>query len=517
MFAPARAPADDEGFTSIFDGQSLDGWDGDPKLWSVEEGAITGKTSDEDPIQINQFLIWRQGELDDFELKLEYRLVGGNSGIQYRSWEEPDNWGKWVVGGYQADFEAGDKYSGILYGERFRGILALRGQKTVLRPGPDPSKVAVEVVETFGDTEKLQAHVKSEDWNEYRIVAEGFHFTHYINGQKMSECTDEDTANRRRGGILAFQVHRGPAMKVQFRNVRLKRLPLGETKKVVLLAGPKSHGYGAHEHNAGCLLLAKYLNQCVPGVHAVVYRDGWPADPTALDNADAVVVFCDGGGRHPLMGHLEQIDRLSKKGVGVACLHYGVEVPKGEPGNYFLQWIGGYFETDWSVNPHFEAAFTELPQHPITRGVKPFVIEDEWYYHMRFRPQMQGVTPVLTTVPPDSTRERPDGTHSNNPTVRAGRGMPEHVAWASETPGRGRGFGFTGGHWHWNWANDSFRKVVLNGIVWTAGLDVPAEGIVSPTPTMEELEANQDYPPGTDKKNPFDRQKWVDLLQQWKR
>ena len=198
------------------------------------------------------------------------------------------------------------------------------------------------------------------------------------------------------------------------------------------------------------------------------------------------------------MGHLEEMNALAKKGVGIAMLHYAVEVPKGKPGNDMLNWTGGYFETYWSVNPTYEAKFTELPKHPITRGVRPFTIRDEWYYHMRFPENMENVMPILTTIPPDSTRDRPDDAHGGNPTVRARKGMPEHVAWAYERPGGGRGFGFTGGHYQINWANNNFRKIVLNGLVWAAGLDVPENGVPSKTPTTEQLRANMDEPdPGS--------------------
>jgi type 1 glutamine amidotransferase len=503
--AAIGAAAEEEGFVSLFDGKTLDGWEGDPRFWRVEDGAITGQTTPDNPTEHNTFLIWRQGEVDDFVLRFEYRLLGGNSGVQYRSFQNPE-WPRWVVGGYQADFEAGDRYSGILYGERYRGILADRGQKTVIGKDHKPK-----VVEQFADSADLQKHVKKEDWNQYEITARGFHFVHKINGQVMCEATDEDVAMRRRGGIVAIQVHQGPPMKVQVRNIALKRLKMEDAKKVVFIAGPRSHGYASHEHNAGCLLLAGWLNENVPEVHAVVYQNGWPQDPTALDNADAIVIFCDGGGRHVAMEHLADLDRLMKKGVGLACLHYAVEIPKGEPGDYLLSWIGGYFETHWSVNPHFTAEFTSFPDHPIARGVEPFAIDDEWYYHMRFPENMEGVTPILTTVPPDKTRERPDGPHSNNPTVRARKGMPEHVAWATERPDGGRGFGFTGGHWQWNWANDSFRTTVLNGIVWVAGLEVPPGGVPSKTPTLEELEQNLDAPPPEN----FDRARVEKLLDEW--
>jgi type 1 glutamine amidotransferase len=333
---------------------------------------------------------------------------------------------------------------------------------------------------------------------------------HKINGQVMCEVTDEDTEMRRPSGLLALQLHAGPPMKVQFRNVLLKPLKAKDKRKIALIAGKPSHGYAGHEHNAGCLLLAKCLNENVPEVHAVAYN-GWPEDPNALADAAAIVVFSNGGGGHPILPHLKEVDKLAKRGVGVAMLHYAVEVPKGDPGDLFLDWIGGYFETHWSVNPFWKAKFERFPDHPITRGVKPFEMDDEWYYHMRFRENMEGVTPVLTAVPPDSTRERPDGAHSNNPTVRARKGMPEHVGWAAERPDGGRGFGFTGGHWHWNWANDSFRTVVLNGLVWVAGLEVPPGGVASKTPTLEELEKNQDYP---QPKN-FDRKRVEDLIQSW--
>ncbi len=496
---PQAALADDtDGFRPIFDGKTLDGWDGNPDIWRVEDGAITGQTSADKPLKSNSFLIWREGDVDDFELCLEFRMFGGNSGIQYRSWEEPENWGKWVIGGYQADMEAGPNYTGILYGERYRGILGLRGQKTVIGSDHKPK-----VVEQFADGAKLQSAVKPEQWNTYCITARGYHFIHEINGQKMVDVTDDDTAARRRSGLLAFQVHVGPPMKVQFRNIRLKRLPLEDKKKVVLIGGPKSHNYASHEGNAGVILLANRLNGNVPQVLATVYRNGWPKDPTAFDNANAIVIFADGGQGNLVLPHLEQFGKLMQKGVGFAALHYAVEVPKGEAGDDFLDWIGGYFEQFWSVNPHFEAKVIPAKDHPITRGVKPFTLGDEWYYHMRFRKDMEGVTPILTTVPPDSTRERPDGPHSNNPTVRAGKGATEILAWARQRPDGGRGFGFTGGHWHWNWAQDQFRKVVLNAIVWVAGVEVPADGVPSKTPTVEELEQNLDEPKPAD----YDRQK----------
>ncbi|MFH1718911.1 MAG: ThuA domain-containing protein, partial [Planctomycetota bacterium] len=409
--------------------------------------------------------------------------------------------------GYQADIDLAGRYAGALYDERGRGMLAERGQKTVI--GSDGKMTHT----PLGDAQALMGNIKQGDWNDYHIIARGGNIILKVNGQTTAEVLDNEEKNRELSGILALQLHAGPPMTVQFKDIQLKRLNLTDRKKIVLVAGPPSHGYGGHEHNAGCLLLAKQLNENVPGVYATAYLNGWPKDPTALDNADAVAVFCDGGGGHVVMNHLEEMDTLAKKGVGIAMLHYAVEVPKGKPGDYMLDWTGGYFETFWSVNPHFKAEFKELPSHPITRGVRPFAIDDEWYYHMRFVEDMKNVTPILTTIPPDNTRREGNDAHGANPYVRARMGMPEHVAWAYERPGGGRGFGFTGGHWHYNWAHDDFRKLVLNSLVWTAGAQVPPEGVPSKTPSVEQLEANQDYP----KSNSWNPEKIQKMIEQWNR
>lgn len=252
--------------------------------------------------------------------------------------------------------------------------------------------------------------------------------------------------------------------------------------QILLVAGSPSHGKGEHEFRAGALLLAEALNR-VPGFQATVASNGWPADPSLLERADAVLLYADGGNGHPAIRpeRLRQLDALAARGVGIGAAHYGVEVPKGEPGEAMLRWTGGYFETFWSVNPHWVARFTSLPDHPVTRGVTPFEINDEWYFHMRFVPEMKGVTPILSAVAPPETMQRGDGPHSGNPAVRESvrRGDPQVLMWAYERPGGGRGFGFTGGHFHRNWADPNFRKVVLNGLVWIAGAEVPAGGVES--------------------------------------
>ena len=487
----------DEPGVSLFNGTSLAGWEGKPEFWRVENGVIVGETTAENLTKDNTFLIWRQGLVDDFELTLAYRITGtpkANSGIQYRS----KDLGDFVVGGYQADFEAGPTYSGIIYEERGRGILCQRGERVTI--AADGTKVAGEPI---GDTAELQKAIKQGDWNEYRIVARGSKLQHFINGQLMSETLDEQADKRAMQGVLALQLHVGPPMKVEFKDIRLKRLELTDgRKKLVLVAGRPSHAPGEHEHRAGTLLAEKCLDdhfarEPLPQLVTETYTGGWPADPTAFDNADAIFFFADGGDGHPVLqsNHLAQIDALAKRGVGIACLHYAVEVPKEKGGPEFLSWLGGYFEPHWSVNPHWTLAKTELAEsHPIARGVKPFETNDEWYYHMRFRDPPEGLTLLLTAVPPNDTRERPDGAHSNNPTVRAGKGSREALAWAYERPGGGRGFGCTGAHFHRNWAHDDFRTMMLNALVWTAGLDVPEGGVASAV-SADDLAANLDDKP----------------------
>jgi type 1 glutamine amidotransferase len=269
--------------------------------------------------------------------------------------------------------------------------------------------------------------------------------------------------------------------------------------RIVLIAGRPSHAPGEHEHNAGVLLFQKCLTG-VPGVQVVTSLNGqWP-EAGVLDGAAAVVIYSDGGGGggHPALqaDRLQQLDALVKKGVGFGAVHYACEPTKDKGQKEFLDWIGGCFEINWSVNPHWEADYKTLPDHPITRGVKPFKMQDEWYFHMRFRDGMKGVTAILSAVAPESTMSRPDGAHSGNPAVREAvkKGEPQHMMWVAENHGGSRGFGFTGGHFHKNWAHGDFRKVVLNAILWIAKVEVPADGVQS-APTEDELKANLDSKP----------------------
>ena len=213
-----------QGSQSLFNGKDLSGWDGNPKLWSVQDGAITGQTTAENPTRENTFLIWTNGTVADFELRCSYKIVAGddkgfgNSGIQYRS--KVFDAAKWIVGGYQADLEVGKTYSGILYEERMkRGIMAERGEKVVWNK--DCKK---EVTGKTGDSNEIQAAIKPADWNEYVVIAKGNHLQHFINGKLTVDVTDDCESQRVASGILALQLHQGPPMKVQFKNLLLKKL-----------------------------------------------------------------------------------------------------------------------------------------------------------------------------------------------------------------------------------------------------------------------------------------------------
>jgi hypothetical protein len=213
--APDKKDADESGFKPLFNGKDLTGWKGDMKRWSVQDGAITGKNTAEDPLKYNTFLV-HEAEVSDFELRFSYKIVNGNSGVQYRSkLIDPD---KFIVGGYQADIDSSPTYSGINYDERGRAILATRGQRVTI--AEDGKKT----VEQFGDAKELQEKIKKEDWNDYVIIARGNNLKHIINGTLMSEVTDNQTDKAPKSGILAIQVHQGPPMTIQVKDIRIKQL-----------------------------------------------------------------------------------------------------------------------------------------------------------------------------------------------------------------------------------------------------------------------------------------------------
>lgn len=211
----ANVAVAEEGFKSIFDGKTLKGWDGKADFWTVQDGAITGTTTAEKPTKGNTFIIWKDGELKDFELKLKFRIVGGNSGIQFRSKDLGEN----VVGGYQADFDGAGGWTGTLYEERGRGILAKRGEKVEVTEDGQKKVIG----KTTPEKEIVDAY-KKDDWNDYRIVAKGNHLTLEVNGLTTVDITDNQPSKAAESGILALQLHAGPPMTVQFKDIELKEL-----------------------------------------------------------------------------------------------------------------------------------------------------------------------------------------------------------------------------------------------------------------------------------------------------
>ncbi|MCC6233709.1 MAG: ThuA domain-containing protein [Verrucomicrobiales bacterium] len=264
-------------------------------------------------------------------------------------------------------------------------------------------------------------------------------------------------------------------------------LGAAEPARILIIAGKQSHGPGDHEFRAGSLLLKAGLDR-LGGVTTVVASNGWPSSLDAFNGVAAVVIYADGGGGHPAIqeNRLHFLDGLSRAGVGLGFMHYGVEVPKGDPGQAMQRWIGGYYEHEYSCNPMWSPEFSQFPDHPVARGVKPFSIRDEWYFNMRFREDMKGVTSILSAVPSEAVRNGPyvwpKGPY---PHIQSAQGRAESMMWVREREDGGRGFGFTGGHIHRNWGNESFRKVILNGLLWIARQEVPAQGVDVPVSDLE--------------------------------
>jgi type 1 glutamine amidotransferase len=280
-------------------------------------------------------------------------------------------------------------------------------------------------------------------------------------------------------------------------------------QKLVLVAGKPSHPPRMHEFNAGVQLLAKALAQGAPELEVEIVLNGWPADEGVFTGADGVVFYMDGGPKHEAVqeggARLAKIDEWVKRGVGIGCMHYGVEVLAAQAGDQFKRWIGGHYENMYSCNPMWEPNFTSFPEHAITRGVQPFQIKDEWYFNMRFadgfsgdKVNLAGATkfwPILAAKPSDEVRKGPyvypKGPYEH---IVAASGRTEAMMWAVERADGGRGFGFTGGHFHDNWGNDQFRKTVLNALVWVAKAEVPATGVESKI-NAADLDANLDPKP----------------------
>ena len=516
---PPAAAASDQGFVSIFDGETLENWDGNPNFWRVEEGSITGQTTADNPTNGNTFIVWRGGLLRDFELKLQYRIVGGNSGIQYRSFEVAG--APWVVGGYQADFEAGDRYSGILYGERYRGILGDRGQKTVIGTDHKP-----QVVGSVGDSDAIGKAIRKEDWNDYHIIAKGFQFEHRINGVTSVMVTDDDTEMRRPAGVLALQLHAGPAMKVQFRNLQVKHLANeaeqaawldlegqgdgpGRGKRVVLVSGDEEYRSEETLPQLAKILARRHGFDC--RVAFAIDPETGEINPNeqrnipgleALADADAMVLFTRF--RNLPADQMKYIDEFVKAGkpvIGIRTATHGFKVDDGP----YAHWTFNAQQADYAdgfgrvvlgetwINHHGHHGHESTrgvpvaaeAQHPVLKGV-----DDVW-----------GPTDVYGVRLPLPERCRPlmlgqvlAGMQSDSPPVEGAKNDPMMpIAWVQEyqVPGGspGRAFTTTMGASQ-DFANAGVRRLLVNAVYWATGLEsqIPSEtnvdlvGVYQPSP-----------------------------------
>jgi hypothetical protein len=216
---PTGLDESNDGFVPIFDGKSLDGWEGDSRYWRVEDGEIVGEVTPETLLKQNNFLIWRGGQPANFELKVQFRISAqGNSGVNYRSEEIAGT--KYLLRGYQADIDGANRYTGQNYEERGRTFLAPRGTITYAATGAKPAIIA-----QIGSADELKQFVKNGDWNEYHIIARGNVLIHVLNGHVMCEVIDDDTEHRKMSGLIGVQVHVGPPMKIEYRSMLLKQLP----------------------------------------------------------------------------------------------------------------------------------------------------------------------------------------------------------------------------------------------------------------------------------------------------
>lgn len=234
-----------------------------------------------------------------------------------------------------------------------------------------------------------------------------------------------------------------------------------QAAKIVLIAGSNAFKPGEHEYVGGCAVLSDLLKQ-TPGVAPVLALD-WPKKPETLRGARAVVFFFDGGDKHGVLqgDRLAQVQKLAASGVGIVQLHQAADYPK-DLGERARTWAGAAWEKGFSQRAHWVATFQEFPDHPICRGVKPFTVDDGWLTKLRFVEGMKGVTPLLRTAAPKA--------------VQKPQGSEDVVAWAYERPGGGRTFTFTGGHLHSSFKQEGYRRFLVNGILWSAGLEVPAGG-----------------------------------------
>ncbi len=281
--------------------------------------------------------------------------------------------------------------------------------------------------------------------------------------------------------IAVFSIH--AELTTEQQQVPLEQIPTdAKAAKIVLIAGVPSNKPGQHEYFAGCALMFDWL-KAVPGVAPVMAAEGWSKNEAVLDGARCVLLYMDGGDKHSFLepARWAKMQSLAKAGTGFVLLHQGIDC-KPERADDFKAMFGAAFLGDIGCRGHWDVDFTSIPTHPILNGVKPFpLLKDGWLYNLHFADQ--GVTHLLQCQMPDSSRKTDD--------AKAHSGRAETVAWSYERPDGGRSFGFTGCDLHANWVEANQRRLLLNGILWSAKLDVPASGVASET-TPDQLAKNWD-------------------------
>jgi hypothetical protein len=245
---------------------------------------------------------------------------------------------------------------------------------------------------------------------------------------------------------------------------------------ILLIAGPDTGG-GELRFLIGCELLARHLEGSGLGIKAETSL-GWPSDPGKITAADSIVIHGGGVDDHVAKGHIAALGEHMQAGKGLAVLHSALEPGDPELAKFLDETVGGHFDPEWSVSADWQVNGTQLTDHPATRGVSAFELEDRFHYHLRLR---EDAVPLVRALPPESTLGADDGPRAGNPAVRKALAdkTPQTLAWVVQNPDKSRGFGFTGGRIHANWANPDFLKLVLNGIVWTAGIEVPEKGVTA--------------------------------------
>jgi type 1 glutamine amidotransferase len=263
--------------------------------------------------------------------------------------------------------------------------------------------------------------------------------------------------------------------------------------KIVLISGPREdHNPGEHEGFAGCALLMHMLQQ-TPGVAPVIVENSWPSKPETLKNARSIVFYMNGGGKQSTIAHADEIQKMMDAGVGIVHIHQVIDYPT-EPGKQAMKWLGGVYDAKaGGARGHWDETFDHFPEHEITRGVEPFTLNDGWILKLTFVPELKGITPLLRT-----TQLSPKGKPTEPIT-----GTQNIVCWAYDRPDGGRAFVLTGGHGHKNWGLPGLRRLVVNGILWTAKVDIPKGGApveLNQDDLMKDLDVKTPKAPATVKK-----------------